>query len=296
MIKKILSLNQVFVIILLGFSVLGCSQFKRDLRFVTNERDSLKIVLDSSQRQLSMINMIVTTINSTMDSIALQEGILFINEESGAQLGRKDAIHNLDRFQEILKKLTVRINELEQELEFSGSNENKNMQDLLDLMKVQLLLKEQQLLQLRKELSKKNVNIAELRKQINVQALRIERQSDTISQLDKKNKVQIAALEYQDKMINRCYVLIGTTSDLQRKGVLKKKKLQSDVFSNAKFAKIDVRKFKEISFTAKRPRILTNMPTSAYTLTTSGNNEYLLKIIDPTLFWSISNYLVIQTD
>ena len=101
----------------------------------------------------------------------------------------------------------------------------------------------------------------------------------------------------QDEIINKCYVLIGSKSDLKRKGVVRKNRLLADAaLDKSKFAKVDIRKFREISFTAKRPRILTDVPQSAYTLTTTGNHNFTLRINDATAFWSISNFLVIQTD
>ncbi len=92
-------------------------------------------------------------------------------------------------------------------------------------------------------------------------------------------------------------MLIGSKKDLERKGVLRKKKLVNDaVMDKSKFAKVDVRKWNEISFEAKRPRILTNIPESSYQLTTTGKRQFKLKITDAAAFWSISSFLVIQTD
>ena len=92
-------------------------------------------------------------------------------------------------------------------------------------------------------------------------------------------------------------MLIGSKDDLNRKGVTKKGKIVPDaVLDRTKFATVDIRKWREVSFQAKRPRILTNMPASSYQLTTDGYGNFTLIVDNPSDFWRISSYLVIQTD
>lgn len=98
-------------------------------------------------------------------------------------------------------------------------------------------------------------------------------------------------------MLNNGYVLIGSKDDLRRKGILKNGRVISDAaLDRSKFFQVDIRKWHEISFRAKKPRILTNMPASSYSLTTSGDGNFTLSITDPSDFWRISNYLIIQTN
>lgn len=294
---KNLKITHIFLLITasaLVFFNFSCNNSSSDVIKLVEERDSLKTLTDSTQHQLSLINAMISTINSTLDSIAIQESMLFTSNSPETSIDRIGAIRNLDRFEQILSKQKERINQLETIL--AKNKNNNNLEGLIGHLKEQLNLKDRQIAQLRRELSNKNVNISQLCRKVESQRTQIARQNQAIIELDKKSQVQNTALANQDAILNHCYVLIGTKKDLKRKGIIKRKKLQSDAFNKTKFAKVDIRKYREISFQAKRPRILTNMPTSSYILTTNGNKQYTLKITDPANFWSISNFLVIQTD
>jgi hypothetical protein len=38
------------------------------------------------------------------------------------------------------------------------------------------------------------------------------------------------------------------------------------------------------------------MPASSYEFVPDGDGKTILKVKDPTAFWSVSNFLIIQTD
>lgn len=158
-------------------------------------------------------------------------------------------------------------------------------------------MKDNQIIQLRKEIEKKNVDISRLQEQVTSQQYTIDSQTVKIDELNKKTQRQNEALARQDAILNNGYVLLGTKADLQRKGILKKGKLVSEsILDRSKFKQVDMRHWKEVSFTAKKPRILSNMPTSSYELTTDGHGNFTLTIINPSDFWKITSYLIIQTD
>lgn len=92
-------------------------------------------------------------------------------------------------------------------------------------------------------------------------------------------------------------MVIASKKELEKRGIIKKGRLiAQNALDRSKFAKVDIRKLREISFSARKPKLLTTMPESSYELTTDGNQNYTMKITNPTAFWSISNYLVIQTN
>ena len=65
-------------------------------------------------------------------------------------------------------------------------------------------------------------------------------------------------------------------------------------FNKSYFTKIDIRVEKEIKLYSKSAKILTMHPSSSYSLTTDAKDQYVLRITNPDIFWSTSNYLVIQ--
>ncbi len=287
-------LTVIMSVLLMSISGCGGNSTGEIIKLVS-ERDSLRMASEAQQKRISEIGKMMVTINSALDSVAIEEGLLFFSHSDEIPVGRDDVLKNLERYELVLRHQQERIRQLEDSLR--SDSMNVDFSNMVAHMKAQLAQKDIQIASLREELSKKNVDIERLRSQVASQQTTIAQQESEITRLDSRAKAYGKALEANDKMINTCYVLIGSKKDLERKGVVKKKKLLSDgALDKSKFAKVDIRKFTEITFEAKRPRILTNIPPSSYKLTTSGDNVYTLKVEDPTAFWSISNYLVIQTN
>lgn len=87
------------------------------------------------------------------------------------------------------------------------------------------------------------------------------------------------------------FFVFGTRDELMKQGILK----DGQVLLNKDYStKIDIRIDKEIKLYSKSAELLTSHPANAYELMPDVNKQYVLKITDPLLFWSKSNYLVIQ--
>lgn len=288
-------LKKSFIYLLLLFIICSCNNSGGDVMKLVAERDSLKESVEKQRNELQMTNATVSAINSALDSIAIEEGLIFVSKSSEVPIDRVTALNNLKRFEAVVNQQKSKIQALENQLK--EKKEDIGLKKLLEHLKSQLKDKDNQIAILKQELSKKDANIQQLRKLVDSQKTQIAEQVEAIAQLDKKSKAQMNALSGQDKYINTCYVLIGTKDDLKRKGIIKGKKILTEgMLDKSKFAKVDIRLFKEISFEAKHPRILTSMPASSYMLTTNSKNQYTLKVTNVSAFWSISNFLVIQTN
>ena len=290
--------NIVGIVLTAGLLCLGsCSggdSSKAILQLVA-ERDSLKAESELQMKKLDVINEMIATINSALDSISAEENMLFISTSSELPMSRNDALRDLERYERVLQHQRQRIEALDRNMKDGG--DSTGMHGMMEIMKQQLAPKDLQIAKLKEELSKKNVDIARLRRQVESQRTQIQEQTETIEQLDRTTKVQEKALVYQDEVINSCYVILGSKKDLERRGIIKKKQMVPEsALDKSKFAKVDIRKWREITFEAKKPRILTSMPSGSYTLSTNGNGTFTLRIRNAGEFWSVSNFLVIQTD
>ena len=138
----------------------------------------------------------------------------------------------------------------------------------------------------------KNVNLTQLQKKVT--AL-----TEDNTQLSQRVEAQVQALKTQTEIINEGFVKIGTKKTLSDLGIitggfLKKKKVNPNAIQQGQFMRVDIRYFKEIPLNSGNPKILTQMPTSSYRITQTGKNQSVLSILDPTAFWSVSNYLIVQ--
>ena len=96
-------------------------------------------------------------------------------------------------------------------------------------------------------------------------------------------------------------MFFGSRSELKEQHIItsdglfsSQKVLQRD-FNKNYFVKIDARNTKSIPLYSTHAKILTNHPKSSYTLE-KENGNFVLHIIDPNEFWSVSKYLVIEVD
>lgn len=276
----------------------SCGNSSSEIIKLIAERDSLRTMSNNQADRIKNYEQTVSLLNSTLDSIAYEEQMIFVNIDNREVPVTKDVVRqNLLRYESILKQQSDRIKELENKLKASNDSTSHSLQ-LIAHLREQIEVKNAQISQLKQELEKKNVDIARLQEQVESQRSIIVSQTSTINELNERTQKQNEALAKQDAILNNGYILIATKSELIKKGIINKKgKLNSDtVLDRSIFKKINIRNQTEFSFTAKKPRILTNMPPSSYELTTDGNKNFTLRILNPSDFWKISSYLVIQKD
>jgi len=102
---------------------------------------------------------------------------------------------------------------------------------------------------------------------------------------------------------NTAYFVIGTKDELKEKKVLdeqgrffQKKNLNlSAEFSDDTFTKIDITKEKEFPITAnlKNVKVIPQRSESSYKLMENGQNQTILKIVDPEKFWKVKYMAVV---
>ena len=247
---------------------------------------------DSLQRIIAQRDNEINDMMGTLNEI--QEGLREINEaenrlsvaKNGEGSSRSVQIKENIRFiantmahnRELSKKLQQQL----RESRFGGDELRKTIESLTQ----QLDEKEQQLQKLRAELDSKDIHIAQLDEKIsnlntNVENLKIETQekSQTIGN--------------QDKQLNTAWFVFGTKKELKEQHILVDGKVLQSNFNKSYFTKIDIRVDKEIKLYSKSARVLTMHPSSSYTLARDANNQYVLRISNPQIFWSTSKYLVI---
>lgn len=289
---KIIRLFLLVCMIVL-FGSCGKEQNADFLNRLVEERDSLIMVSHMQNERLEAMGGLMKTINSVVDSIAESENVLFFNADKDGRFSRQDAMDDLTRYELLLNRQQMKINELRMRL----GDDSPESEGILKVMQQQLQAKDMMIDKLKKQLAQKDVDIVRLRKTISNQNTTIVKQEAKISELTEVNTAQTKALVCQDELLNNCYVMISTKKNLESMGVIKKGRIVSEkTLNNSAFMKVDIRKAKEFAFQAKRPKILSAMPQSSYMLINNGGNSYTLKVTNPADFWGVTSYLVIQTE
>lgn len=280
---------------LLLLSAVSCKNNKVDMGDYMAERDSIIQENKTKTQQLNELNGIITTIATGLDSIALQENILFTNQgRDGVKLDRHLIAANLNHMADILARQRKKIQLLQDSLANRSSSESvERLQKVVEFLNQQLAEKDKVIQSLRADLNNSKKDITQLRASLSDMRTRADR-------AEKKSKTLTTALSKQDEIINECYIKIGTKKQLSAAGLLKggflqKKKVNYEDVDKSKFSAVDIRKCREISLKSSNPKILTPQPSNrSYHFEESGDGHCVLVITNPTLFWSVSNYLIIQ--
>ena len=269
------------------FFTVGCKQKKSSSDSLLNieQNDSLKDIV--SQRDQQINEMMATMneiqagfneINEAENRVTLINGTERVNK---AQQIKEDIRFITDRMQQnraLIKKLQNQL----RTTNFKGSEMKKVITNMLK----QLDEKDQQLQQLRAELDAKNIHIAELDETITGL-------NSNVSDLQTENAQKTETINSQDVQLNTAWFVYGTRRELKDQHILQDGKVLQASFNKNYFTKIDIRVTKEIKLYSKSVKLLSTHPSSSYELNLDSNNQYVLRITTPQLFWSTSKYLVV---
>ena len=284
-----------FIALLVMLSIFSCKNEKVDMSSYMQERDSIMQENKAKTQQLDELNGVLATIAIGLDSIAIQENILFTNKgRDGVMLNRQQIAANLKGMADILARQRAKIKILQDSLANKKSSQGvERLQKVVEFLNQQLAEKDQVIQSLRADLNNSKKDITQLRSSLSAM-------STKASNAEQKTKVLTKALSKQEEAINECYVKIGTKKQLLSAGLLKggffqKKKVNYEDVDKSKFNAVDIRKFREIQLHSSNPKILTPQPSNrSFHFDESGDGNCTLVITNPTLFWSVSNFLIIQ--
>lgn len=287
--------SQIIMPLLMLVFVFSCKNEKVDMQYYVAERDSILQDNKNKTQQLDELNGVLSAIAIGLDSIAVQENLLFNSSgRDGVHLDKHEIAARLNGMADILARQRAKIQALQDSLANRKTSQSvEHLQRVVEFLNQQLAEKDQVIKSLRADLNNSKKDITQLRASLSDMKNRAVK-------AENKTQVLTTALSKQDDVINECYVRIGTKKQLLAAGLLKggflqKKKVNYEDVDKSKFNAVDIRKFREITLKSNNPKILTPQPSNrSFHFEESGDGSCTLVITNPTLFWSVSNYLIIQ--
>lgn len=276
---------------MLFFSSCGESSKERAQRETI---DSLKNVSFQTRMDYEDLQRYLYVIADGLDSISIEEKEVFLKngDIEGKGLNRKRIQQNLAHVRDILSRHRERIAELEQKLE-AGDETHRQLRTIIAALRQQLDAKDKELAQLKADLESNKKSIKDLRTQIEHLDEEKENQAQTIQE-------QQELIKKQSEKLNHVYVKIGSKKELKKlgllsSGLLKKSKIKYENLDLSLFQQTD-RSFNNVSL-PKKVKILTPVPADSYEMVEDKETgEKTLVVTDSIKFWSLSNFLIIQTD
>ena len=262
-------------------------------------QDSLRIAeLTADYNEAATFNdslmLLMGDIYSGLDSINMQEGLLYKLGGSENSDRRVEIRNNLAAIKSRLAANKNLLAQMEARIKASG-NENSVLSKTIEQLKMRLEEQDNKIAMLEQQLTVAHDSISSLNNQV------AEVQQQVVEETSAKEAAQ-AAYEGAENQLNTVYYAIGTNKELKTNGLLEKKflgatKVMKGDFNEDYFTKADKRTLTEIPTGSKKNvKIWTNMPQDSYEIVENADKTKTIKITNPTAFWSLSPYLVIQVD
>ena len=260
------------------------------------ENDSLQAVLNERNAELDEmmgtfndISEGFRQINAAENRVDLQRGAL----TEGSLSAKEQIASDIEFIRKQMEENKQQIAKLQEQLKRSRTNSTQ-LKRAVESLTQELVEKTKRIEELQAELASKNIRIQEL--DAAVTTLTTEKET-----LTAENEAKAQTVAAQDKALNAAWFVFGTKKELKDQRILTNTGLfkKGDVMQDAEmnkdyFTQIDIRTTKEIKLYSKDADLLTTHPAGSYALEKDNKGQLTLKITDPTRFWSVSKYLVIQ--
>lgn len=277
-------------------AMMSCNGNKAEEQEKAN-RDSVTTAANAQEDELAQLHSALAAISSGLDSIAVQENLLFADHSTdGEKLSKSQILSKLDAIADVIAAQRKKMTQLQETLsknKSANSTAVAQLQQVVSFLNKQLAEKDAEIKSLQAEVKSKNQNITQLNASLQSMRQKAER-------AEKREQVLKEALTTQDEVVNQCYIRIGTKKELKAAGLLnagflRKKRVNYQSVEKSKFQAVDIRQTRRIKLNSDNPHILTPMPSSrSFHFEEIGDGSSELVITDPTRFWSVSNFLIIQ--
>lgn len=248
--------------------------------------DSLQRVIEQKDNE---INDMMGILNE------VEEGFRLINEaenrvsvaKNGEGASRQQQIReNIQFIQQRMAENRELIAKLRNQVK-NGSIKSEQLQKTIENLTAQLEEKNNQIKDLYAQLEAKDIHIEELQNTTNTL-------TKNVNTLQEDNAQKANTINTQDKQLNTAWYVFGTKKELKEQNILVKGKVLQGNFNKNYFTKVDIRSLKALKLYSKSAKLLTMHPSSSYRLERDAQDQYVLNITNPQLFWSTSKYLVVQ--
>lgn len=263
-----------------------------------SEVDSITIITAQYEEASSFndsLLLLMGDIYSGLDSINMQEGLLYSMEKGGEGVDRRASIRqNLAGIKDRLQQNRTMLAQMQSKLDNSTGNNSVLKKTIADLQ-ARIDQQEKKIADLNTQLENANIQIADLNNQVT------QGKEDLAAETEAREKAQAEAAA-ADALANKVYYAIGTNKELKQNGLLEKKFLgatkvmQGDDVNMNYFTAGDKRNLSMINTGGKKVKIWSNMPEGSYEIIDNGSGTQTVKITNPTQFWSRTPYLIIQID
>ena len=292
-------MKKLLVLLLSVVAFGACHNYKKDAERLMFVKDSLQ--QETTFRDSSIVGFLndFSEIQANLDSIKKIEKLVTVQSSSGRELNssqKQMILEDIALLNDLMKRnkeLTTSLQKKLKDANFKIGNLQGTMKELqlmVDNLEVQTQEKDGEIILLKEDVRKLNVDISSLNEKI----VTVETQSQQKTQ----------TIETQTIAMNKAYYAFGTTKELKDNGIIEKSggvigmgktPIMKKDFNRDYFTEIDIRNFDYLRLMAKKAKLITVHPADSYHFTGKKTSDTLF-IDNSAEFWKASKYLVILTD
>lgn len=286
-------MRKFFVMALAAALFVGCDSKKGETDAQQAVQDATRQELETALADRDSLLSLVNEIAGGVDQIKQLENILNTTGNGDVSINERNRILNdIAVIQNTLRQRREQLEELEAKLKKSNLT-NSQLKQTIETLRAQI--------------DSQTAEIASLKASLNDANARIEDLTGTVDSLnstvDTLSVQRDAAIDRGTELaneLNTCYYVAASSKELKEhkileSGFLRKTKVMESDFDRNFFTRADKRTLTSINLYSKKAKILTNQPEGSYEIV-DKNGQKVLRILNPSSFWSLSNYLVVEID
>jgi len=292
-------MKKLMILVLAVVLFSSCHNYKKDT-------DRLMFVKDSLQQEATFRDSTIvgflndfSEIQANLDSIKKIEKLVTVQSASGRELNanqKKLILEDITLLNDLLKRnkeLTASVQKKLKDSNLKVGNLEKTMKEMqvmVDNLEAQTQEKDGEILVLKEDVRKLNVDISSL--------------NEKIAAVETQSQQKTQTIETQTNTMNKAYYAFGTTKELKENGIIEKSggfigmgktPVMLKDFNRDYFTEIDIRNFDYLRLMAKKAKLITVHPADSYHFTGNKSSDTLF-IDNSAEFWKASKYLVVLTD
>ena len=280
--KKTLTILSVALV---AFMLSSCVEKSKKYQQLLAEKEAVVLENQNIEKEYNAALGIISDVENNLSAIRDAEGLMLIKGENDSQ--RDQLNSELIQIKESMAINRARLDSLSTVIEKSNKDRSQ-LRSTIKKLKAQIAEKEATIVAMQEQLAQKDQEIAGLKTQVT-------NLNEDLTKVTAEKEEQSRIIADQITELNTVYYIGATKKEMKANGILTAKYILRQEVPAEAFTKADKRELKEIVFETKKARVLSAHPTEAYTIVVNENNQSVLQITNPELFWSVTKYLVVIT-
>ena len=276
--KKTLTILSVALV---AFMLSSCVEKSKKYQQLMAEKEAVVLENQNIEREYNAALGIISDVENNLQALRDAEGMMLIKNESDS---RRDQLNSeLIQIKETMAMNRAKLDSLSSVLDKSNKD-RAYLRNTIKKLQAQLAEKEATIAQMQEELAQKNQEIEGLNTQVN-------NLNENLNVANAKNEEQSRLIADQVLEMNKVYYIGATKKALKENGVLTSKYILRQEVPAEAFTQADKRELNSIVFEGKKVKVLSAHPLESYTIV-KNENQVVIEISNPELFWSVTKYMV----